>query len=163
MKVRGSKIAEWHYGDSTFAVIRLAAPEEGEYVTPGSDQADAVLRLEAIAERLQCNPEYIEERINFLLDIEAERRREWAARPWQHPDPEHEVECSEPNAKVQAFNSVFHWETEPEPEEEDMPPSIRELIEVAEDMGFQLAAVIGGIEEIEEFIAQLEGGEDASE
>lgn len=180
MKVRGTKLAEFEQFGATFAVVKLADAEESEYVTPGSDQADAVLRLEAIADRLQCSPEYIEERIDYLTGLETDRRdyvREYlnpniqgnAQAPtiedvFAHPDPEHEVECSEPNAKVQAFNSVFHEAAEQAAVRapiswEDMPPNIRELIEVAEDMGLQPVAVIGTPEEIEEFIAQLEEGE----
>lgn len=70
-KVRGSKIAEFNYAGSNFAIIKMADASESEFVAPGSDQADAVLRLEAIADTLSCPPEYIEEHIDALMAREA--------------------------------------------------------------------------------------------
>jgi hypothetical protein len=71
-KVRGIKIAEYNYAGSKFAIVRLAdSDDENEMICPGSDQADALLRIEQLAELLDCEPEGIEEACKELLDIEA--------------------------------------------------------------------------------------------
>jgi hypothetical protein len=114
-KVRGIKIAEFNHGGATLAVVKMADPEEGEFVTPGSDQADAVLRLEGISKLLSCPVERIEENIVILLSTDS-----------LHPDPEHVVEAT--------------------------PDTLTEVLQAAEDMGFEVALVVGDISEFEELL-----------
>jgi hypothetical protein len=68
-KVRGPKFAEFNFAGAKFAVVRIADPSESEYITPGSDQADALIRIEQIAELLECEAEDIEKTCTELVKI----------------------------------------------------------------------------------------------
>lgn len=70
VKVRGFMVSKFYIAGSEYAIVRLADREEGELITPGSDQADAVLRLEGIAKMLNCSVNRIESNISTLLSIE---------------------------------------------------------------------------------------------
>jgi len=73
MKIRGIKVAEFNYAGAQFAVVKQADKAEGEFISPGSDQADAVLRLEAIANQMDLvSTDFIEENISYLLAKERE-------------------------------------------------------------------------------------------
>lgn len=69
MKVRGMKISEFEFGGAVFAVVKLSDDCDGGWVAPGSDQADAVLRLEGLAEILGCEPEELEKQCKLAVKI----------------------------------------------------------------------------------------------
>jgi hypothetical protein len=140
MKVRGTKVAEYEYAGNSFAVIRMADPEEGTFVTPGSDQADAVLRLEAIAKQLDCTVEYIEEELSYLLELEEMRRKQ-----------------IEYNLDRDREGAMLAKAIEEQAEIVDSLYPMKELIEVADDLGFQpvivvCSAEVCSAEELAEFL-----------
>jgi len=144
MKVRGSKVAEFNHLGAQFAVIKMADAEEGEFVTPGSDQADAVLRLEAMARVLKCDFNRIEQNIETLLMIEKDHNHPALAD--EYVDQAIKLGEDAPNIRDVFANA------EPPAPPDDIVNLISEMIDIAEDLGLQPVVVVGSAEEMEKFL-----------